>query len=397
MQTGDGLLARLMPAAPIPPGAMAGLCAAARAHGNRTVEITARGSLQVRGLTLRSAPLFAAAVADLGIAVQEGVPVIAGFDDDAVDGLASELRRAIAVARLALSPKVSVVVDGDGPLHLDALLADVRVRVVRSEQGPRCHVGALTTWLGAVAPEEAVRAVIDILRGIAAHGPAARAVDISSPAGVAALQRIVRGIPTSAPPRRPPADMIGIHTMSDGAAAVGVAPAFGHTDADTLEALVRVAASQGAKGLRPAPGRALLLAGVSVRGARDVVTVAEQLGFVVRSDDPRRCIAACPGAPACASGLIPARTLASALAPALAPLLARAGNSVAVHISGCSKGCAHPGPAALTLVGAPQGCGVVRHDSARAAPHRYIDPARLGEEISRLAAERDPMEEAAHG
>src|SRR5262245_7843268 len=102
MQTGDGLLVRMMPAAMILPGAMAGWGAAARAHGNGTIEITARGSLQVRGLTPRSAPLFAAAVADLGIAAQEGVPVIAGFDDDAVDGLAAELRRAIADARLAL-------------------------------------------------------------------------------------------------------------------------------------------------------------------------------------------------------------------------------------------------------------------------------------------------------
>jgi precorrin-3B synthase len=188
--------------------------------------------------------------------------------------------------------------------------------------------------------------------------------------------------------------MIGIHTMRDGTVAVGVAPPFGCTDADTMESLVRAAVRHRARAMRPAPDRTLLLTGVSRRRARDVTTAADQLGFVAHPGDPRRRIAACPGAPACASGLIPARTLASTLAPALAPVLNAAGDGVSVHISGCPKGCAHPGPAALTLVGTSQGCGIVHHDSASAAPHRCIDPDRLGDEISRLAA---GSMEAAHG
>ncbi len=51
MPTGDGLLVRLAPAGTIALAALAGLCAAAREHGNGIVEITARGSIQVRGLT----------------------------------------------------------------------------------------------------------------------------------------------------------------------------------------------------------------------------------------------------------------------------------------------------------------------------------------------------------
>ena len=47
----------------MPLDAFVGLCAAARRHGNGIMEVTARGSLQVRGLTPRSAPLFAAEVA----------------------------------------------------------------------------------------------------------------------------------------------------------------------------------------------------------------------------------------------------------------------------------------------------------------------------------------------
>src|SRR5580704_6536645 len=97
MPTGDGLLVRMMPAGPIALDAFAELCAAAREHGNGTLEVTARGSLQVRGLTPHSAPLFASAVAELGIAA-EGVPVIASplEQPDAIidaERLAAELRR----------------------------------------------------------------------------------------------------------------------------------------------------------------------------------------------------------------------------------------------------------------------------------------------------------------
>lgn len=67
MQTGDGLLARLVTAGPIPIDAFAAFCAAAQKHGNGILEISARGNLQVRGLTPDSAPLFASAVAELDI------------------------------------------------------------------------------------------------------------------------------------------------------------------------------------------------------------------------------------------------------------------------------------------------------------------------------------------
>jgi precorrin-3B synthase len=393
MPTGDGLLARLLPAAPVPLEAMAGFCEAARRHGNGIIEVTARGSLQVRGLTPHSAPLFADDVAALGVGAQERVPVIAGFDDGAAGLLATQLRRAIAAAGLALSPKVSIVVDGDGPLHLDALSADVRLRVVGTDPGApsalQFHAaasgdGSAATWLGKVAQKDAVAAVLHILSMIAARGPAARAADVLRLEGVAVFRGVAAIEPAPAPPSRKPAEMIGLHAMRDGMMTLGVGLVFGHSHADALAELVRVAARHGVRAVRPVPDRAMLLTGISALNARDLVTAAERLGFVVHADDPRRRIAACAGAPACASGLIPARTLASTLAPVLAPIMNPGHNGVAVHISGCPKGCAHPGPAALTLVGAPQGCGIVHHGAACETPHHYADPALLGDEIARL-------------
>jgi precorrin-3B synthase len=56
LPTGDGLLVRIAPIGTIALDAFAALCGAARAHGNGIVEVTARGSIQVRGLSADSAP-----------------------------------------------------------------------------------------------------------------------------------------------------------------------------------------------------------------------------------------------------------------------------------------------------------------------------------------------------
>ena len=76
MLTGDGLLVRLLPIGAVPLAAFASLCAAAREHGNGIVEITARGSIQVRGLNAASAPRFADAVAALNITAADGIPCL---------------------------------------------------------------------------------------------------------------------------------------------------------------------------------------------------------------------------------------------------------------------------------------------------------------------------------
>src|SRR5882672_4935035 len=109
MATGDGLLARLTPAgSTISLTAFAGLCAAARTHGNGIIEITSRGSIQIRGLNAASAPLFAADVASLGIDGSDGIPVVADplsglSDSEAFDAhsLAADMRKALAAAPFA--------------------------------------------------------------------------------------------------------------------------------------------------------------------------------------------------------------------------------------------------------------------------------------------------------
>jgi len=124
-----------------------------------------------------------------------------------------------------------------------------------------------------------------------------------------------------------------------------------------------------------------LLLGLTHGTATALADNAQREGFIVRGDDPRRRIVACPGKPACASGLIAARALASELARHLPR------PQETVHISGCAKGCAHPASAALTVVGDERGCGIIRHGSARDMPQRYVDCADMISEVVRIAGE----------
>ena len=183
-----------------------------------------------------------------------------------------------------------------------------------------------------------------------------------------------------------------MHRLRDGSLACGIGLAFGHADATALERLVDIAGAAGASGFRMAPGRALLIIGLTAQSASAFVAAAEQLGFVVRADDPRRNVVACAGAPICASAHIAARALAPRVAAQIAPYC---GDAFTVHISGCAKGCAHAAPAALTVVGTPDGCALVADGSARDAPFALVTSNELPEAIARFARER--KREVAHG
>ena len=401
MQTGDGLLARILPAGPMKLKALAGLCASARVHGNGTMEITARGSIQVRGLTPATAPPFATAVSALGIEISDGVPVIAaplGDEPSALidaDALARELRQAIAAASLALAPKVSVIVDGGGRLHLDTLDSDIRVRALATADGPLLHValagdGATASPLGAVARDEVCDAVLRLLALIAAHGPEARAAGVLRRLGMAAFQaaigsHIVSGLH---PPSRLPAEMVGTHCLKDDLYALGIGFALGHTEAGTLRALADIARAHVGSWALPAPDRTLLLGPFKRTTVKTIRDEARRQGFAVDATDPRRRVVACPGAPACASGLIASREIAADLARDL-PL---SGDGIALHVSGCAKGCAHPTPTPLTVVGTARGAGIVCCGTARATPSVYADAADLAEEIDRIIETRETVD-----
>ena len=408
MPTGDGLLVRLQPTGTAPLASFAELCRAARRHGNGVIEITSRGSIQVRGLSDETAPQFAADIAALGIAADDGVPIVcsplAGIDaEEIIDGaaLAAALRRALARTALApkLNAKVSVAIDGGGMLGLANLSADVRLSARKTEREVKLHMaiggdGNSATALGQVDPAHGVAAAVRLLEVIARHGRGRRAREIIAAEGDAVFRAALAEILSpglDSRLRRNEREAIGRHALRDGSIARGVELAFGHSDAMTLERLTEVARAAGACGFRTAPGRALLAIGLPATNVTAFAAAAEQLGFVVRTDDPRRNVIACAGAPICASAHIAARSLAPAIANHIAALR---GGDFKVHVSGCAKGCAHASPATLTIVGTPEGCALVAGGSARDAPFALVTANQMPETIARFAHER--KREAAH-
>ncbi len=362
MPTGDGLLVRLLPTGTIPLAAFADLCGAARTHGNGIIEVTSRGSIQVRGLRAASASQFAAAIAASRIAAADGIPVLinplAGLDAEEildVTALAADLRGALAQRALAarLAAKVSITIDGRGALTLDAIPADVRLAVetVNGAIALRVMVGgnaANAAPVGYVAMSHAADVVGRLLDVLAQHGHDARAHSVITAEGVASFQSAVADLVIGNPPRtiaRRSGEVIGLHRLRDGSFARGIGLPFGHADATTLEHLAEAAEAAEANGVRTAPGRALLVIGLTEDKASAFAIAAETLGFIVRPDDPRRHVIACAGAPICESAHIAARDLAPLVAQAAAPFV---GSALQIHISGCAKGCAHPTPAALT-------------------------------------------------
>jgi len=417
MPTGDGLLVRLTPTGTISLRAFAALCTGAHECGNGIIEVTARGNIQVRGLTAVAAPRFASAVAALGIAAADGVPVLsdplAGLDaDELIDAsaLAADLRAALARTSLAarLDPKVSVAIDGGSALGLSGLSADVRLCAQKTNGEVTLRVGiggdeANSVVLGTVAVTDGVEAAIRLLDVITRRGSEVRARDVLLTEGVGVFQFAIAGLLCSARPREsgdPELDArfrgnersksIGAHPLRGGTLASGIGLAFGHSDATVLRQLAGAANDAGARGFRPAPDRVLVAIGLVPDNLAMFSAAADQLGFIVHADDPRRAVIACAGAPICASAHIAAR----AIAPAIAAAAARRGGAFKIHLSGCAKGCAHPAPAALTVVGTPSGCALITDGTARDAAFDIIAADELPAAVAAIA--RDIEDEARH-
>ncbi|MEW9836938.1 precorrin-3B synthase [Mesorhizobium marinum] len=448
MKTGDGLLARLNPVAGgLSPAQLAGLCDAAGAHGNGVIEVTARGSVQVRGLTESSAGPFAKTVDALGIAVRTGVPVqtsvLAGLDPgETADptGLAQAIRAAIADAGLEnrLGPKVSVVLDGGGRTALDAVSADVRLMAVDGGAWLVAIAGDATTArpVGfAENAQAACAATLALLSEVAAVGRAARARDVDGtilsslasgleggrptlpPSGLPAISptrgETSRGdvAPSSVAPeicgaaddglisplvgemsgrteggakeRDFAGSLIGSIELRNKKFALGVALPFGHTSAGLLKTFAEMAQGIGVDDIRPAPKRTLVAVCGTVDQAEKLRATAQALGFATAPDDPRQAISACPGSPDCASGLIPARRIAAEIVGKNSGLL---DGSVHLHVSGCAKGCARPASSDLTIVGLPAGTGLVVGGTARDEAVAFADNDAAGRAFATVAA-----------
>ncbi|MBV9757829.1 MAG: nitrite reductase [Alphaproteobacteria bacterium] len=375
MPTGDGLLVRVKPPLGMvsAEGALA-LAEAALRFGNGTIEITRRGNLQVRGLSADGAAPFAAAMIGCGLALADAgaerrrcvmVSPLIG-DDPTLAPSAAALAEAIERGLnrepgfAALPAKFCIAVDGGGVLPLRDVGADIAVRA---------RDGGFAVSVEGEAAEIALH-----VRGFITQRVMPR-LGTGIP-GVGVARGGVDGRTKSGRGDAPPIGFIGYDASRRGAFAIGIP--FGTMQAPILRALGALAVRDGDGRLRTTPWRTMVIGGVAERDAAQVADSAAALGLIVAPDDRRLRIVTCPGSPACSSATVPAR----ADGATIAQLLAGAGT---IHVSGCRKGCAHPGPAVITLVG-DGGCyGIVRN--GRASDASATIGLTIGEAVARLRSE----------
>lgn len=338
MESGDGLVLRIRPRngrlLPAQTRAIADLSARL---GNGLIDLTNRANLQLRGLDAAGHEQALAVLADLDLldptpqAEAQRNIILSPFAPmgspawQAAEALAAALTTAEAPQ---LPAKFGFTVETDPPVLQDAP-ADIRLY----PQGAGWLVlpqGA--DWaLPAQDAAQAARRALDLARWFLKTG---------TRDGRGRMREHLRQNPL------PPADVLHLpafpfskYPCDDANPQAASPPAPGPVSNGRLLgfAFGQITAAQLAAvevPLRLTPWRMLLLeTSAQVRIA----------GAIEAPDDPLLRSHACTGAPGCPQALAPTRDLARRLAPLVQGSL---------HVSGCAKGCAHRGPASVTLVAA---------------------------------------------
>jgi precorrin-3B synthase len=145
---------------------------------------------------------------------------------------------------------------------------------------------------------------------------------------------------------------IGVHPQREAERVyIGAVPPLGRLNPAMLRGVAQLARDQGDGSLRFTPWQSLLLPGVHVDTAAQVIHSLEQFGLRCSADDALAHLIACTGSAGCGKGL--ADTKSDALQ--LAALLQRHGQTLNVHLSGCSRSCAAAHSAPVTLLAVSPG------------------------------------------
>lgn len=350
MLSGDGLVVRVRPfGGRLEAAQTAGLAELAGRHGNGMIDVTSRANLQIRGVSEQSHRSLLDGLAqlvlldpDAEIEARRNILVTPFWSSgDETQALAAELEEALAESGLALPTKFGFAIDDGRSRVLAGDSADIRIE---RDRAGRLLVRADGARLGrSVARGQAVSTALAlaswfIISGGARNGRGRMAAHIASGA---ALPQSLRGetepapvMAAARPGQYPQGAMVGV--------------AFGQMLHTTLHEFAGCGHA-----LRVTPWRMVLS-----EGKREMPSGA---GLITEPFDPALRVIACSGAPRCREAHADTRALAAALAPRIAA-------DARLHVSGCGKGCAHSGAAAVTLVATHAGFDLVRGGSTRDEP-----------------------------
>ena len=395
MASGDGLLVRVKPrAATLTAEQAETVAVAAGRYGNGIVDLTNRGHLQVRGLSEAGVDGFAGQMAQVGLAaahpraeaVRNVLADPLGRDDPAAAFDSHDLARRLSAA-LEIDPafhelpdKFGLLVDAGVTVPLTGCSADIMVRpdgdsAVVALAGGDCRLSlpvsevedsvcrllaAFLSWMKGQAGSDGSRPAESPSWRMKTMVAARSAREIYD---AAALEGELR--PATRPCReagRPPAGFLPVANAAQGCFAM--AAPFGSLESAALADLATLARDYADGTIRVTPWKSVILWGVSPSNAATLRDAASDLDLIVEPGDPRSRIVTCAGRPRCRSAEADTRADAAFFAAAVL-----AGTGL-LHISGCTKGCAHPAPAATTLVATPDGYDLVFDGLAGDPPER---------------------------
>ncbi|GBQ11984.1 precorrin-3B synthase [Komagataeibacter rhaeticus] len=360
MEAADGWLVRVRP----PLGRLSGqqahaIARAARTHGNGLIELTSRGNLQLRGLTPDSARAFARDMQVAGLASTDAatearrgllLSPLAGIDPRAAPNAPDVIRAldaalAGATTLCGLPAKFVIAVECGGYVPTGTLRADITLRA--SGAGWLVICGARAWPCTGMSGVEMVLALAHALAALDA--PARPLRDPTQADAALAILGVLDATQPAPQERHEPPPLAG---PLPGHAMGAVLPP-GPISADLLDDMARWCTDRGNGQMRIAPWRSIIF--------EHCTTPPPQTGLITDPADPRLRIWACIGARGC--GCAPRDVIADALY--LAPDLPA---SMRLHVSGCTKGCAHPAPTDLTLVAGTDGYSLCPHGRADDTP-----------------------------
>ncbi len=346
MAAGDGVLVRVKPeVAGVSAAQLRMLADAVESCGSGRVEITNRGNFQVRGLSGETVPAFAKAMLAAGLASADSAVERRRNILLHVPVEPEMLRIARALEAWVKADESLVALPGKFGFAVGGMGADINVL-----PGGVVLPGGYAT---AVEPVTAVQALTRAFLHLAGTDVTRMATLVAAVGAEAVFTEA--GLPMQVVQLPDAVPQVG--PMAGG---FGLGVGFGQLDAAILRDGAGLAERFGDGWLRTTSARSLVVMGTGDN--TDAIAIeAEAAGFIIAPDDVRLRIVACAGLPACPQGLVDARAVATRLVPHWA------GTGV-LHVSACSKGCAVPGGAAVTLVAEGKTYNVVLNGRARDVP-----------------------------
>ncbi|MGV9711329.1 precorrin-3B synthase [Gordonia sp. NPDC003424] len=355
----DGAVARIrLPGGRIRPGQLEALAQAADSVGDGFLELTARGNLQLRGIT--DVEAVAAVVIDAGLAPSSAHDMVRNIEvspltgriggvadvwgladrldellraDEAItalsgrflfgidDGRGDVLRREPDVCAVAHEP------DADG-LRADIVLDGAPLGSARGVDAiAAALIGAAKAFVETATDAWRVRDLDDARRGD---------LDLRIRAG---LGQVIGGaVPDPAGP------IVGWFDQDDGQVLLGAVVELGRLPARLAEFVAAVGAP-----IIVTPDREILLGDLGEDVAETVVRVLAPMGLIFDANSPWVRATACVGAPGCAKAHAPVRD----------DLVRHVAEGAAVgereHWVGCDRGCGSPAGPHTRVVADPDG------------------------------------------